>query len=782
MADIPGMPTKTLNEKAEDVIDGEIDESLDEIYEIIDAVVSRTDDPSLPAGTFRAWFLGILLGALICTANTIFTFRTNSFTISAFVTVLMAYPIGIMMAKVLPAGVLNPGHFNYKEHALIYVMTSCMSATPYALYNIVGQKYQLYQNDLSLISGIGFAVVTQCFGYGFAGLTRRYLVRPAAMLWPSNLATIAMLNSLHEKDNSAAQRYPMSRYKFFWLAALAMFFYQLLPGYVMPILAAMSVLCWFTNNNKDNKTILVLGSSAPNAGLGLLSFSFDWSIINFYSPITTPLWAMINQVMGLWLFLWVVVPALWFTEAFYKDQSIGKSSAYGFMLNTPKTFSKNGVRIPNAQFVIRSPDDPNSLILNQTFYDQNKPILITPYFALEYANSFVVFIAALVHVGLWYGKDIWYRFKATMSDLDREDIHAQLMEAYPEVPDWWFIALLSITTIGAIVVCQWGGFDLPWWGTILAILLALVSIIPIGTIQAISGQQIGLNVMSEFLIGLLLPGRISAVMAFKTFSYMAMSQGLLLVADMKLGHYLKVPPRAMFLAQLVSTMLGAIISTCTAAAIYESFGKTIKPVSSEFPAGFQWNMQVQSPNSGWTSSSYNTFLSAGAIWGAIAPARFFGPDSPYFKTLFGFIVGAILPIIPYYLHKLQPNSFWHLVNIPLIFVFPGNIGGRRSDLITPLMLAIIVNYYVKKYRHTWWKKYAYVMSAAFDAGAGVMLLIIFFFAQFNAKNLVPFPVWLLNPGDGERCLPDSKLVCGDRETMGNAYGNTYDPTQDPECN
>jgi hypothetical protein len=66
-------------------------------------------------------------------------------------------------------------------------------------------------------------------------------------------------------------------------------------------------------------------------------------------------------------------------------------------------------------------------------------------------------------------------------------------------------------------------------------MLAVVSIIPIGVIQGISGQQIGLNVMSEFLIGLILPGRLVAVMAFKTFSYIAMAQGLTLVADLKLG-------------------------------------------------------------------------------------------------------------------------------------------------------------------------------------------------------------------------------------------------------
>ncbi|KAJ3281750.1 hypothetical protein HDU76_008860, partial [Blyttiomyces sp. JEL0837] len=147
---------------------------------------------------------------------------------------------------------------------------------------------------------------------------------------------------------------------------------------------------------------------------------------------------------------------------------------------------------------------------------------------MEYMASFIVFVAAIMHVVLWYGKDVWHRFRSAMRDLDSNDVHARMMDVYPDVPDLWYVILLAVNLVIGIVVCQFGGFGLPWWGVILGLALAIVSIIPIGVIQAISGQQIGLNVMSEFMIGLILPGRIAAVMAFKTLSYMAMSQGLLL--------------------------------------------------------------------------------------------------------------------------------------------------------------------------------------------------------------------------------------------------------------
>ncbi|KAJ3092267.1 hypothetical protein HK100_006978, partial [Physocladia obscura] len=116
--------------------------------------------------------------------------------------------------------------------------------------------------------------------------------------------------------------------------------------------------------------------------------------------------------------------------------------------------------------------------------------------------------------------------------------------------------------------------------------------IPIGIIQAISGQQIGLNVMSEFLIGLILPGRISAVMAFKTFSYMAMYQGLLLVQDLKLGHYIKIPPRSMFVTQLLATILGAVLSTGVAMWLYQLIGTTPVDPAEHNGRDYEWTLQI----------------------------------------------------------------------------------------------------------------------------------------------------------------------------------------------
>lgn len=60
----------------------------------------------------------------------------------------------------------------------------------------------------------------------------------------------------------------------------------------------------------------------------------------------------------------------------------------------------------------------------------------------------------------------------------------------------------------------------------------------------------GLNIITEMLIGYIYPGRPLANVAFKTYGYISMAQALTFLSDFKLGHYMKIPPRSMFIVQV----------------------------------------------------------------------------------------------------------------------------------------------------------------------------------------------------------------------------------------
>lgn len=81
--------------------------------------VPETDDPNMPALTFRTWTLGIILCAFLSFVNQFFFFRTAPITISAIAGQMASLYLGRFMAQVLPdkkiLGIrINPGPFNIK--------------------------------------------------------------------------------------------------------------------------------------------------------------------------------------------------------------------------------------------------------------------------------------------------------------------------------------------------------------------------------------------------------------------------------------------------------------------------------------------------------------------------------------------------------------------------------------------------------------------------------------------------------------------------------------------
>jgi hypothetical protein len=63
-------------------------------------------------------------------------------------------------------------------------------------------------------------------------------------------------------------------------------------------------------------------------------------------------------------------------------------------------------------------------------------------------------------------------------------------------------------------------------------------------------QQPELNVITELIISYMYPGRLLANVTFKNYGYTSMSQAISFLSDFKLGHYMKIPPKSMFVVQV----------------------------------------------------------------------------------------------------------------------------------------------------------------------------------------------------------------------------------------
>lgn len=411
----------------------------------------RNYDEDVPTSTIRAWFIGLLMTTVCSSVNALFLLRYPLISIGPYVVQLLAYPIGLGMAKVLPnkehkiLGVkfnLNPGPFNVKEHVIIVAMANASfgGGAGYFIDTVVTLR-KFYGFDTSQF-GWGFnslfALSTQCLGFGLAGSVRKFLVEPAAMIWPGALVNVAFMYTLHDRtpsNPSTANGWSISRFKWFMYVMVGMFVWSWFPDFIIP---AFSYFAWVTWIKPSNVVVNQLFGQQTGIALGFpfTGFTLDWAQINsFYnSPLISPWHALANTGVGLVFFAWIIFPALNYSGVWYGDYV--PISQNGILDNTGATY--NITRILTPEHVV----DPAA-------YEAYSPLFLSTGFAVAYGTSFASIAALISHTYLFHGGEIWRRWRSSQGELD--DIHMKLMRKYKLVPTWWYLALLAIMVAFAFI-------------------------------------------------------------------------------------------------------------------------------------------------------------------------------------------------------------------------------------------------------------------------------------------------------------------------------------------
>ncbi|KAJ3368660.1 hypothetical protein GGF31_006222 [Allomyces arbusculus] len=703
---------------------------IDKDFEdVVMTIAPTTDDPSTPSLTFRVWVIGTFFCCLLGALNQLFTFRTNYFVVSSYVAVLLAYPLGLLLAAVLPSTTislgplgsfsLNPGPFSVKEHVLIGIFGSTGASGIYGTDNLVVQKI-FYELEIGPFWSIVFLFTSATLGFGISGVSRKFLVRPAHMIWPSILPSVALYTAFHsgkEQDVDSDGVVHMSRMKVFGIGAAGMAIWHFLgPGFVSPVLQYFPLLCWIA----PASATVAQQVGSPVSGLGVLSFTLDWTSFGS-AAMSVPFWSAANLFASYVIFMWIASPLSYNNNTF--NQPPGEVP-----LNSPALISKDGAKIGARTLV-----DKKTNTLIDEVYNENKPIYMSPFFAWSYFGSMATFTAAVSHTIVWYGKDIWARFRMAQSEHE-EDIHCKLIDAYPEVPDTWYYGFFVITTVLTILVCHFSGIEMAWYFTFLSIITSVLGTIPIAVVLATSGVSLYMNVISEFIIGCILPGKPVVMMAFKTLGVTVSLQCLTLLSDLKLGHYMKIAPRHVFIVQMCAQII----------AVFVCWGTMEGWISNkEHVEWLELNGKAKGSGSTWGASGYNTFYNASLIWGAIGPIRFFF-ESVYSPIIIGgLIAGTVTPIIFKFGDMIMGSKIipWHLFQAPLLYTV-GSPGSNQAFVLTQFIVSCIFQKYMFSRHQGWWKRYNYVLATAFDVGAALLAI----FSTFVLTDRgVTMPNWALNP-------------------------------------
>ncbi|KAG2088568.1 OPT oligopeptide transporter protein-domain-containing protein [Suillus discolor] len=469
-------------------------------------------------------------------------------------------------------------------------------------------------------------------------------------VWPANLVTCALFNTLHSQTYAG-----ISRERFFFYAWFGGLLWYLVPGYLFQGISYFSWVCWIAPEN-----IVVNQTSGYVSGLGMSMVTFDWSQIAYIG------WAEANIAVSFVFFFWLVVPSLYYTNAWESK----------YMPISSRTSDDNTAASYNISHI-------SDASLNLTAYEEYSPLFLSTTFAISYALSFASITATLMHAFLFFRKQIWVQSR------------------------------LLMFVIGVISIELWHT-EFPVWAFVLSLTIAFFYVIPIGMVQAITNQQVGLNVITELVVGYALPGKPIAMMMFKTWGYITMYQALTFSSDFKLGHYMKIPPRTMLWGQVVATAIAGTVQLGVQAWMFTNIPDICNPTQKD----------------GFICPNIEVFGTASFVWGVIGPQRQF-PSGQIYHDLVYFLIGAFCPAVAWLISLKWSNDFIRYVNFPVIFSGMGAIPPASALNYVPwAIVGFIFQYVIRRKHFSWWTKYNYVLSAAMDSGLAVSIILIFFCLEY----------------------------------------------------
>ena len=425
---IPESPLDALTEDDDSSSEDE-DPPDNSPYPQVRASVSAVDNTALSINTPRMWTLSMLFAILGSSTNLFFSLRYPSVSITPVIALLLVHPLGLLWDRLLkrdtdpeeefidgvritsnidtryepdrsnatlrnlaspdlkPPSIarrwrlfLAQGRWNEKEHSCVYISSNVSFGFAFATDVIVEQTH-FYNQKVSITYQLLLILSTQILGYTFAGLARRFLVRPGGMIWPGTLMSAAMFTALHKEENTIANGWKITRWKFFFVVWLSAFLFYFVPGLLMPALSYFSVITWFAPKN-----VVVANLFGVASGLGMFPVTFDWAQIAYIgSPLLTPFWAAMNVVGGLVLVMWVIAPIAYYKNLF--------SSAYMPILSS-SVFDNTG-NIYNVNKIL-TPD----FLFDREAYQNYSRVYLPITYVLSYGLQFAALASLLTHTDL----------------------------------------------------------------------------------------------------------------------------------------------------------------------------------------------------------------------------------------------------------------------------------------------------------------------------------------------------------------------------------------------
>ncbi|KAK9461999.1 OPT oligopeptide transporter protein-domain-containing protein [Lipomyces oligophaga] len=726
-------------------------------YPEVRAVTDPVDDPNVPVETIRVYILGSIWVAIGAFINEMFDKRQPSLSLDSTVIQLLVYPCGRLCQYILPdwgftfrgtRHSLNPGPWTYKEQMLVTVMVNVGANWSNFVSYAITMKLERFFNQQWV--GFGFIFImnfsTQFFGFGLAGLLRRWVVYPTKAMWPTILPTLALNRALlmpEKKQN--IHGWTITRYKFFFYLFIGSFIYFWIPSVLF---SALSIFNWITWISPTNVKLAIITGSFLGLGYNPIT-TFDWAVINYSKPLVVPFFSVANRYVGVLLGGILLMGCYWTNIRWTSYLPINTSSVYandGTKYNISKVLNEDNT-------------------FNRTKYMEYSPPYITMGNLMNNAAGFALYTAVPFYILIteWnvikeacvgFYKGIRSRNRGSAFG-DFDDPMTRMMKVYPEVPDWWFMIILLLSLVLGIVGVAAFPTTTPVWSIIIIQIMGVAMMIPTAIVYSITGYQLGMHDLAVILAGYMVPQNGMANMMCRVYGYNVDDRAENYIADQKMAHYSKVPPRSIFRAQLWASLIQTFI---TIGAI-----QFLMDTVPDFCSLSQKNKFVCTfPNSLYADS---------LLYGVVGPVRTFNQTYPTLK--YAFLIGPLAMIPFIILRKWGGNKFKYVH--PVLILSGVQKWGTTYNLsyYTPgLYIGFAFMWYIRRYYLTWWTKYNYILTSGLTAGVAFSGILIFCSITISQSEINWWGNTVNSAGvDGARVATLHQLTEG--ETFGLKPGEYY---------
>ncbi|KAI0923949.1 hypothetical protein AcV5_009341 [Taiwanofungus camphoratus] len=502
---------------------------------------------------------------------------------------------------------------------------------------------------------------------------------------------------------------------------MAMFCFEVIPSYIFPLMNGINIVCLATqraSTNVLNTITNLFGGTDSNEGLGFLSISFDWQYITS-SYMSLPLIQQANSWIG-YIFCYIAVMGIYYSNTW---------NSLSFPMLSTSLFSANGSLYPQSAVFGKTQQ------LNLTALDEIGLPALTGSNAWANLTANLAIGGLIAHTVLFWSPYVLQSFKHAR-EKSQPDPHWQIMNRdYKEVPWYWYLGLLLLAFFSGLIVVLKGQTTLPWWSYIIALLLGAF-ITPFSTLlYARMGNGIATNQLMKMVAGAINPGRPVANLYFSMWSHDVVGTSIGLAGDLKIGQYLKIPPRAMFVTQVWGTILGAAVNYAVMASVVDA-QRTIllDPLGTNV----------------WSGQTVQSLNSAAITWSLAK--QLYGPHGPYIWIPLSLVFGMIPTFIQWLIAKRWPRIGPVRVDsiiLPIIYQYSSWMtSGTNSPITSSIIVGLVSQLWLRRYHPAFYKKYNLILGGALDGGAQVMIFILSF-AVFGASGTPrPFPSWAGNPARG----------------------------------